>query len=65
MKKTTSDNFVFETVTNEKALELFHNEALFTLHDDGSESLIENIEDLNHAIENELSIGVEVDFLFI
>lgn len=65
MKKTTSDNFVFETVTHEKALQLFNSEELFTLHDDGSESLIETIEDLNHAIEKELSIGIEVGFLFI
>lgn len=65
MQKITSDNFVFEIIPTEKALELFNSEALFTLHNDGSESLIETIEDLHQTIERELSIGREVGFLFI
>ena len=65
MRKTTSDNFVFEIIPHDKALQLFNSEALFTLYEDGTEALIETIEDLHQAIENELSIGVEVGFLFI
>ena len=65
MQKTTSDNFVFEIIPTEKAIEAFKKQSLYILHNDGSESLIETIEELHQAIEKELSIGVEVGFLFI
>lgn len=61
MIKVTKDNFVFKIVTH-KAREIFNSElfSLYELHDDDSESLIEEIEDLNLAIERENNIGIEV-----
>lgn len=62
--KVTADGFVWLLVT-EKAKEIFNNGlfSLFVLYDDDSESLIEEFEDLNKALENGLSIGVEVGHL--
>lgn len=65
MQKTTSDNYVFEIIPNEKALEMFKNQTLFTLHEDGSKSLIETIEELEQSIAKDQEIGIEVGFLFI
>lgn len=62
--KVTADGFVWLLVT-EKAKEIFNNGlfSLFVLYDDDSESLIEEFDDLNKALENGLSIGVEVGHL--
>jgi hypothetical protein len=62
--KVTADGFVWLLVT-EKAKEIFNSGlfSLFVLYDDDSESLIEEFEDLNKALENGLSIGIEVGHL--
>ena len=60
MKKIVND-FIWLIVTD-KAKEIFSSELfeLYTLHDDGSEALIETFEDLNVALGNGLDIGIEV-----
>jgi hypothetical protein len=60
MKKIVND-FVWLVVTD-KAKEIFSADLfqLYTLHDDGSEALIETYEDLNKSLENGLDIGIEV-----
>ena len=60
MKKIVND-FVWLIVTD-KAKEIFNADLfqLYTLHDDGSEALIETFEDLNEALGNGLDIGIEV-----
>lgn len=62
--KVTADGFVWLLVT-EKAKEIFNSGlfSLFVLYDDDSENLIEEFEDLNKALENGLSIGIEVGHL--
>lgn len=59
MKKIVND-FIWLIVTD-KAKEIFNADLfqLYTLHDDGSEALIETFEDLNEALENGLEIGIE------
>lgn len=63
MKKIVND-FIWLVVTD-KAKEIFSADLfqLYTLHDDGSEALIETFEDLNEALENGLEIGVEVGYI--
>ena len=60
MKKIVND-FIWLVVTD-KAKEIFNADLfqLYTLHDDGSEALIETFEDLNEALGNGLDIGIEV-----
>lgn len=60
MKKIVND-FIWLIVTD-KAKEIFNADLfqLYTLHDDGSEALIETFEDLNEALGNGLDIGIEV-----
>lgn len=62
--KITADGFVWLLVT-EKAKEVFNSGlfSLFVLYDDDSEALIEEFEDLDKALENGLSIGIEVGHL--
>ena len=62
--KVTADGFVWLLV-NEKAKEIFNSGlfSLFVLYDDDSEALIEEFEDLDKALENGLSIGIEVGHL--
>ena len=62
--KVTADGFVWLLVT-EKAKEVFNSGlfSLFVLYDDDSEALIEEFEDLDKALENGLSIGIEVGHL--
>jgi hypothetical protein len=61
--KITDDGFVWLVVT-EKAKEIFISGlfSLYELHDDSSESLIVGFEQLNDALANGLSIGIEVGF---
>lgn len=63
MKKIVND-FIWLIVTD-KAKEIFNADLfqLYTLHDDGTESLIETFEDLNKSLENGLDIGVEVGYI--
>jgi hypothetical protein len=62
--KKTADGFVWLLVT-EKAKEIWSSGlfSLFILYEDDSESLIEEYEDLDNALANGLSIGVEVGFV--
>ncbi len=61
--KITEDNFIWKIVTN-NAKDLFNIGIfeLYILHEDDSESLIENFEELNLALEQGLEIGIEVGF---
>lgn len=62
--KKTADGFVWLLVT-EKAKDIWNSGlfSLFILYEDDSESLIEEYEDLDNALANGLSIGVEVGFV--
>lgn len=62
--KITKDNFVWLIVT-EKAKDIWNSGlfSLFILYEDDSESLIEEYEDLDNALSNGLSIGIEVGHL--
>lgn len=62
--KITADGFVWLLIT-EKAKEVFNSGlfSLFVLYDDDSEALIEEFGDLDKALENGLSIGIEVGHL--
>lgn len=48
-------------IVTDKAKEIFSADLfqLFTLHNDGSEALIETFEDLNKSLENGFDIGIE------
>lgn len=62
MKKIVND-FIWLVVTDKAKTNplLMHNLfQLYTMHDDGSEALIETFEDLNVALGNGLDIGIEV-----
>jgi len=58
------DNFVWLIVT-EKAKDIFHSGIfeLYTLYDDGTESLITSYDEINEALENGLNIVIEVGHL--
>lgn len=60
MKKIVND-FIWLIVTD-KAKEIFNADLfqIYTLHDDGTEALIETFEDLNEALGNGLDIGIAV-----
>ncbi len=62
--KITADNFVWLLVTD-KAKEIWSSGlfSLYIIYEDESESLIEDFDDLNKALENGLSIGIEVGFI--
>lgn len=62
--KVTADGFVWLLVT-EKAEEVFSSGlfSLYKLYDDDTEALIETFEDLDLALENGFSIGIEVGHL--
>lgn len=61
MIKVTQDNFVFKIVTH-KAKEILASGIfeLYVLYDDGNEGLIEDLEDLNLALEEDRDIGISV-----
>jgi hypothetical protein len=62
--KVTADGFVWLLV-NDKAKDIWNNGLfeLFILHEDDSESLVESWEQLDEALANGLSIGIEVGHL--
>jgi hypothetical protein len=64
IRVTKNDSFVWLLVS-EKAKEIFASGlfALYVLYDDDSESLIDDYEQLDNALTNGLSIGIEVGFL--
>ena len=60
--KVTADGFVWKLIDKKKAkqilmLELFE---LYALYNDGSESLILNLADLDDAFDNGDKVGIEV-----
>jgi hypothetical protein len=59
--KINKDGFVWKIVTD-KAKEIFSSGLfeLYILHSDDSETLIENVADLDDALSNGLEIGIEV-----
>lgn len=61
MIKVTKDNFVFKIITH-KAKEILASGLfeLYVLYDDDTEGLIEDLEDLNLALEEGRDIGIEV-----
>lgn len=64
IRVTKNDSFVWLLVS-EKAKEIFASGlfALYVLYGDDSESLIDDYEQLDNALANGLSIGIEVGFL--
>lgn len=62
--KITADNFVWLLVT-EKAKDIWNSGLfeLYIIHEDDSESLVDSFEDLDEALSNGLSIGIEVGYL--
>lgn len=63
--KVTKDNFVWKTVDHGKAKDIFALGMfeLFILHEDDSESLITTHEELEEAVGNFETLGIEVGFL--
>lgn len=63
--KVLADGFVWLIISNEQARQLWKTEAftLYTLYDDGSESMIETEGDLENSIRQSRPIGIEVGFL--
>lgn len=64
IKVTKEDGFVWLIVTGQ-AKEIYNSGLfdLYILYDDDSESLIEDFERLNNALESGLTIGIEVGFI--
>ena len=62
MIKINNDGFVWLTVNQEKALHIWQNNVfdLYTLYDDGSESLIETSTQIANTIACGFSFGIEV-----
>ena len=63
--KVMDDGFVWKLINKDKAkqilmLGLFE---LYALYNDGSESLIQNFEDLDDAFDNGDKVGIEVGYL--
>ena len=61
MIKVTKDNFVWKIVTH-KAKDILASGIfeLYVLYDDDTEGLIEDLEDLNLALNEDRDIGIEV-----
>lgn len=64
IKVTERDSFVWLLVS-EKAKDIYNSGlfALYILYDDESETLVEEYEQLDEALEKGLTIGIEVGFL--
>ena len=62
--KIDTDGFVWKII-NGNAKEVFNSELfdLYELLDEGSERLIETIDELNLALENGIDIGLEVGYI--
>ena len=62
--KIDTDGFAWKIV-NGNAKEIFNSELfdLYELLDEGSERLIETIDELNLALENGIDIGIEVGYI--
>lgn len=58
--KTTQDGFMFVIITPNEAKEKFESIKLFKLFSDDTESQIESVNDLNDAIDLNISIGFEM-----
>lgn len=64
IRVTKNDSFVWLLVS-EKAKDIYNSGlfALYILYDDESETLVEEYEQLDEALEKGLTIGIEVGFL--
>jgi hypothetical protein len=64
MNKITKDGFIWLLVTVQ-VKEIYESNlfTLYKLYDDGSEAMVESIEDLNEALEKGIDIGIEVGFV--
>lgn len=62
MEKITQDGFAWRILSRPEAIEYFHDgKTIFALHDDESESLIEDTTDLYNALDwDDVQIGVEI-----
>ena len=62
MEKITQDGFAWRILSRPEAIESFYDgKTLFALHDDESESLIEDTTDLYNALDwDDVQIGVEI-----
>jgi hypothetical protein len=65
IKITVSDNFVWKVLTSEEAKDVMSNNAfsLYALHDDDSESLILDEEELEYYLGSGVEVGIEVGFI--
>ena len=63
--KITKDNFVWKLVNEEQAEIIFSLEIfdLYELHDDDSEHLIENYDEIRSTFANGIKVGIEVGFI--
>ena len=59
----TDDGFLWGAVTD-KAVDMWELKLapLFILHDDGSESLVETVSDIEQALSNGLQIAIELGY---
>jgi len=66
MIKVTKDNFIWKIVTH-KARQIYQANIfeLYILHNDGSESLVESLDDIKFALLSNKQIGIEVGQLEI
>lgn len=64
MKTRLVNGFLWLVVTN-KVKEIFSSGVfeLFILHHDGTESLVDSIDDINSALENGLDIAIEINHI--
>lgn len=50
------------TIVTSRAKELYaQGKKLYLLHDDGSEALVEDVSEIDAAIENGIDIGIEIE----
>jgi len=65
IKITVSDNFVWKVLTSEEAKDVMSNNAfsLYALHDDDSESLILDEDELEYYLGSGVEVGIEVGFI--
>lgn len=61
--KITEDGFVWHVLTEAEAKQALSNVEVFALHDDDSESLIENETEIETHIRRGGYVGIEVGFI--
>ena len=65
IKITTDDNFVWRKLTPEQAKSFFlaNIDSVYALHDDDTESLIMEVEDIDELSKKGVEFGIEVGFI--